>query len=346
MRVRSPVTNPISQQRLHGPRAAPDIPRAVNTEGHLAGLAPRLTPRDRWIIRMVHEHRVLTTHQLADMAFPSPHTARRRLIWLYRQSVLDRFQPYLSAGNLPWHYILGASGASWLAGEFAVEPRELGFRHRRIAAVAASPDLAHQVGLNAWFTALVSATRREPGTKVEAWWSETRCARLFGDLVRPDGYGRYAGGHGGRIEFFLEFDMGTESLTRLAAKLPGYAKLAAATAVHTPLLLWVPSQRREHGARDQVQAALTRLDDPHAVPVATAAAALLDPENPGAGPAERVWLPLRPDRVAARRFTLAELADTWPYRPPTGATGATGARGASSGARRRLPAIPPTPPPL
>lgn len=357
----NPLTRPLSQQRRHAPRPGRDIPRASNTEDHLAGLAPRLTPRDRWIVRMVHEHRVLTTHQIEQMAFPSPLTARRRLIWLYRQSLLDRFHPYLASGNLPWHYILGASGASWLAGEFAVEPRDLGFRHRRMASVAASPTLAHQIGCNDWFTALVASARYRPGTRLEAWWSETRCVRLFGDRVRPDGYGRYLTEHGRRIEFFLEYDMGTESLNRLAAKLPGYARLAAATAVTTPLLLWVPSVRREHNVRDRLQATMTRVQDQRAVPIATAAAGLLDDNDLTTGPAERVWLPLHPTHVTGRgtgRGTLADLADLWPFLPPSGepdgltdktATTTAGdgaARGTAADARRGLPAIPPSPPPL
>ena len=58
-----------------------------------------------------------------------------------------------------------------------------------------------------------------------AWSSEARCARHFGDLVKPDAYGRWATS-GGEIEFFLEYDFGTEVLAKLAGKLVGYANLA------------------------------------------------------------------------------------------------------------------------
>ena len=32
-------------------------------------LAGRLTARDRWLLRMLHEHRVLTTSQIIQLAF-------------------------------------------------------------------------------------------------------------------------------------------------------------------------------------------------------------------------------------------------------------------------------------
>ena len=51
------------------------------------------------------------------------------------------------------------------------------------------------------------------------------------------------------FEWFFELDFGTEPLARLAAKLDGYAQLAAATHP-TPVLIWLPSPRREAHARE------------------------------------------------------------------------------------------------
>ena len=343
--------HPIQQRTLHGPRATRITPRAANTVEHRARLAARLTPRDRWIVRMVHEHRVLTTEQIQAMAFSSDKVARRRLVMLFRASVLDRFQPYLAAGRRPEHYILGPTGASLLAGELGIELREFGYHRERVNGIVSSPRLAHLVALNDWFATLVATARHRPGVRVEEWWSEARCAQNFGDLVRPDAWGRYREADRA-VEFFLEFDMGTETLARLAAKLPGYANLAAATAITTPLLLWLPTQRRETSARARLQTALQGLDQPSAVPLATAAADLLNPEDPFAGPADPVWLPLHPDRVATGRVTLADLTDTWPYLPPAirhddaaapAASSHLDIAGTTTGARRRRP-MPPTPP--
>ena len=54
---------------------------------------------------------------------------------------------------------------------------------------------------------------------VDAWWSEVRCARLFGDLTRPDGYGRL-GGRGTHAEFFLEFERTAGAPVRLPTLTP------------------------------------------------------------------------------------------------------------------------------
>ncbi|WP_425444467.1 replication-relaxation family protein [Saccharothrix carnea] len=47
------------------------------------------------------------------------------------------------------------------------------------------------------------------------------------------------------IEWFLEYDFGTEVLAKRAGKLAGYAALAQATGITTPLLVWLPTSRRE-----------------------------------------------------------------------------------------------------
>ena len=43
--------------------------RLARSPGLLAALAARLTARDRWLLRMLHEHRVLTTTHITQLAF-------------------------------------------------------------------------------------------------------------------------------------------------------------------------------------------------------------------------------------------------------------------------------------
>src|SRR5439155_1651550 len=88
-------------------------------------------------------------------------------------------------------------------------------RHEDAIGIAHSLRLAHTVGVNGFFTTLIALSRR-PGARARltAWWSELRCGRLFGDMVRPDAYGRWRE-DGQQIEFFLEFDFGTEDLATL-----------------------------------------------------------------------------------------------------------------------------------
>ncbi|CAM4528714.1 replication-relaxation family protein [Nocardia ninae] len=261
---------------------------------------------------MVYEHRVPTTDQLAELAFPTAKIARRRLAILHDYRLLDRFRPLRIRGSAPHHWTLAPAGATVLAAEAGTSVRELGYNHQQNLAVAYSLHLSHTLGVNEWFTTLATSGRADG--QVAQWWSQTRCQRLWGDLARPDAFGRYD--HCGvTLDFFLEYDLATTALTRVAAKLHGFAELARTTGVVNPVLLWVPTTQREANARTALRRSWERLPDPDAVPVATAAAELLT-SGPGASPADQVWLPLDP--VSAARVSLGDLAAVWPRRttPP------------------------------
>jgi hypothetical protein len=343
------ITNPTRQRTLRGHKAARPTARAVNNAEHQAVLAGRLTPRDRWIIRMLHEHRVLTSHQITALAFPSFRSGRMRMRELFQWGVVDRFQPFITAGTAPMHYVLAPAGAAVLAAEDGLDVKDLGYRHDRAFGIAHSLRLAHTVGVAEWFTALVDRARHtKPGehATLSAWWSEARCARHFGDLIKPDAYGRWATG-AGEIEFFLEYDFGTEVLAKLAGKLAGYAALAEATGITTPLLVWLPTARREATARRLLHRAWRELDDPRSVPVATAAAELLNPQTGHPSPADEIWLPLDTPGttrggVGARR-ELHRLLAAWPHVPPPN----TDAGGESAlGSDPVLPLTAPAPTPM
>ena len=76
--------------------------------------------------------------------------------------------------------------------------------------------------------------------------------------ARPDGYGRWSeqapGQPAAATDFFLEYDTGTEPLTRVVAKLAGYAALAARTGITTPVLFWLRSPSREAALHARLQA--------------------------------------------------------------------------------------------
>lgn len=312
------ITNPTRQSEYRGPRPTRAGRRVANTAEHQAKLAGRLTPRDKWLARMLHEHRVLTTPQITQLAFPSERSAQQRLRELYRWQVTDRFQPLRTHGTAPHHHVLGPAGATVLAAEDGVDIKDLGYRHDRALGIAHSLRLAHTTGVNDWFTALAARGRRSRAGALLAWWSESRCARHWGDLVRPDGYGRWQH-NDATVEFFVEYDLGTEPLTKVANKLTGYAQLATATAITTPILIWLPTHRRETTTRRLLTRVWNDLDHPDQVPVATAAADLLNPNHPHPSPADPVWLPLTPTR--AGRYALHQLPDPWPHlTPPTAST--------------------------
>jgi hypothetical protein len=272
---------PLRSQRQPRPRLSAEV---------ITALAARATPRDRWLLRMLAEHRVLTSIQIAQLAYGAPGTARHRLLTLWRLRAIDRAQPFTATGSAPMHYVLGDAGASLLAAEQGLTAAEAGYRRDLALAIFASPQLAHATGSNGVMTALAAAARTRPRTALAAWWPERRCAQQWGDLARPDAYGRWHQ-DGRDTDFFLEYDTGTEPVTQVAAKLPGYAALAEATGITTPVLFWFLSPARE----DSVRPALAG----GTVPVATATPAA------GSGPADRVWLPAGRDGT---RLRLPDLA--------------------------------------
>jgi len=267
----------------------------------LAALAGRLTERDRRILRLVGEHRVFTTHQLTDLFFNTHDRAEHRLRQLTQAHVLARFRPHTrhGEGSAPYHYVLGPAGAAVLAAEQDTHVRELGYRPDTALDIAHSQRLAHTVGVNGFFTTLAAHARRQPpgSAALVAWWSQRRCHARWGQLVRPDGYGRWRE-DGREVDFFLEYDLASEPLARLAAKLGGYQDLAIGSKLATPVLFWLPSSGREATVRTAL-AAHPRWDRVRFV-VATASPTL------ALGPAERAWLPL--GQTWPRR-RLVELAD-------------------------------------
>ena len=147
--------------------ARPGRPRATGRLARspqlAAELAARLTARDRWLLRMLCEHRVLTTAQITQLAFGTTRAATARMTTLYQYRAVDRFRPLAPAGSSPLHFILDEAGAMLLAAEDGTTPAGLGYRRDRSMAIALSPRLAHDTGANGIFTTLAAAARASSG---------------------------------------------------------------------------------------------------------------------------------------------------------------------------------------
>lgn len=291
-------------------------PPAPVRRHHLAVLAAHLTARDQWLLEMLHEHKVLTAHQILALAYTGARTMRARLRHLTLDlRVLDRFRPRLAIGTAPEHYVLGPAGAAWLAAGRGMSIKEFGYHRSRAHQIAVSSQLGHAVGTNELFVRLAAAARTDPnGTHLAAWWSERRCLRLWGDLARPDGYGHLtdtagsadtsAGRH---VRFFLEYDTGTEGLTRLAGKLTGYAQLAQATSRPQLVLFRLHSTARETHLHEVLEKLRT------SVPVATTTPSALAAYGP-TGPAYRP-VATRRGRGRGERVRLIDLDTLTPPSP-------------------------------
>jgi len=273
--------------------------RLTLTADALRELPSRLTERDRFIIRVLAEHRVLTTPQVADLGFTHPQFAERRLRQLYFLRVVDRVRPLCWPGSAPYHWLLDDGGAAVVAADRGVTVAELGWnRERVLASIMSSQRLAHLVGTNGFFTALIRTARlSSERCSLDEWWSERRCTQELGTgMAQPDAFGVWQVG-ASRLAFFLEYDCGTERpASRLAAKLPGYVRLARSTASSgTPpwwLLFSFPGERREASVRRALRSV--------GVPIATCA-------RGGADPAAAIWRPLDGDGPQAR-VALSDVA--------------------------------------
>jgi Replication-relaxation len=256
--------------------------------------AARLTDRDRYLVRVVAEHRVLTTDQLAALAFGNIITARHRLGALAGLGALRRFRPHRATGSAPWHYLLGPLGAALLGAEDRDDKRWLPqVRAGRQVALQRSQRLAHMTGAN-WFFVSLAAHARQGGSELLRWLSESHTAEFFcefrislsvlASLPQPDGLGVWAE-NGREIAFMLEYDTGSEHLGQVAGKLDGYARLAEVMSRYhqsVPLLLFCfLTPRREQTARRTLTASIDALG----LRIATTT---LDPQV--TCPAKQVWM--------------------------------------------------------
>jgi hypothetical protein len=257
----------------------------------LAELAARLTDRDRQLCRLLADHRVLTSHQLTDLAFNQLDTAEDRLRTLATLGVLDRFRPRRDTGSAPYHYVLGPLGAAVLAAEQGIGVAGLGYRRATSLAIAHHRRLPQLLRGNGFFTALAGYARRQADAELVLWWSQRRCQATWGALVQPQGFGRWRE-RSAVLDFFLECDSATDAPGRIAAALASYDELARATPqLATVTLVWMTSAEREA----ELRRALRSRD----CLVATAT------DQRGHNPADAIWLPL--GAVGPRR-RLVDLA--------------------------------------
>lgn len=214
-------------------------------------LARHLTERDREVALYLYRHRVLTTDQLQLLFFSSRRRAQDRLLFLYRNRVLDRFYPPapFGSGKPEAHWLLDEAGAILVAAMHDLERKQLGWQRRDDW--GSHPQLAHQLETNRFLTDLIAATLANPGLGVSEWWPPAEAADHLNaqrrGRVLPDA-GFYLETPAGPIECYLEWDRATETQERLAEKLLAYrlaeAHLYSEGTQPRCILFVVPGSRR------------------------------------------------------------------------------------------------------
>lgn len=204
--------------------------------------AMQLTERDQQIILTVYEYRLLSSHQIEALFFPSTkentHSRRsacqRRLQLLYHHGFLDRLpQPViLGKGRAPFVYALDGAGADFVANILGNDRAEVGWKPKHnelgpqfldhslvINDVRAVMQLLVESGVfeTVEWTDELKLKSAEMKEKVPYLMQGARAVRKF-----PDGYFVIKLSTGQVAYFFLEVDQGTMTNARWQEKVKAY----------------------------------------------------------------------------------------------------------------------------
>ncbi|MEC3916235.1 replication-relaxation family protein [Nocardia sp. CDC160] len=278
----------------------------------------RLLDRDRRLLALLAEHKVLTTDQIATIEFASVRRAQDRLRKLREMGMLFAFRESLyGGGTSQTRHALGYLGARLIAAQRAQKPPAPSAHALDLERLACSPMLNHRLGVNDFFCALAAhrnPTRHalsNPAQGLTQWWSERQCAEVFwtnysgDDKLTPDGYGCWEQ-DGRTVRFFLEYDTGTESLSIVTAKLTNYHGFP--TDRFGILLFSLHSARRETGLRTALRREVSSFAP--SLVIATTSRDLTHPDGP-AGSVWALWTPHIGDADTGR-LRLADLPERGP----------------------------------
>ncbi len=237
------------------------MPRAERNS--YRGRVGQLDERDDAILQSLLDHKVLTTDQLKSLFFRSLRRCQHRLRELKEPGLIASFTPRrgFGEGRPPACWYLTKHGLAEIADAKDVRASDLPWVPDE--SYRGSRNLPHRLGVNAFFCALVEASRAIEGHCLTTWRPE-RHVRTKAAEVKPDGFGRYLHPAGG-CEFYLEYDRGTEAVGALSRKLEGYLRLAAGWTKEQDLLgfpnvlVIVPEEVREWEVGSAYRGATSRL---------------------------------------------------------------------------------------
>ena len=191
-----------------------------------------LQERDHEIIRVVSQHRVISSDDLQLLIAGSNQTILRRLQKLFHHGYLDRPRSQRQRGNGPMVYALGQHGADVLAraaGSKAV--LDWSEKNRQVGAMY----LEHALMVSRFQTALRYAIRERGSVSLERWNADGTLRDAVSVEhqdsteripIAPDAFFtlRFLNEPEGRnrVHVFLEADRGTMTTKRFFTKMRGY----------------------------------------------------------------------------------------------------------------------------
>ena len=185
--------------------------------------AESLGERERAVLLALAEHKIFATDQIQILYCDSDRTAQRTLYELRSKGLIDSFEWRSRGKRDPDRHFLTPEGLKVAASFRVCRVADLGKVPVSIA--AAKAIMPHRRGINRFFTDLVSLTLTRPGYGVETWRDEHKLKASCTE-VQPDSFGRLL--HpGGAVEFYFEYDLGTEHRNVLIDKFARYQQLAS-----------------------------------------------------------------------------------------------------------------------
>jgi hypothetical protein len=212
------------------PVGDPERPRLARFVRHPHRKPPfTLQERDVAIVRIVSQHRVITSADLQLLVGGSAQAILRRLQRLFHHGYLDRPRSQRQLGNVPMVYALGQRGAEFIAQETGQKPvADLTEKNRQLR----THYLEHALMVARFQVALRYAADSSGTVLLERWcpdgfirdavWVEHKDRRERIPIA-PDGFFilRLLT-TGEAIHGFLEADRSTMDVPRFVTKLRGY----------------------------------------------------------------------------------------------------------------------------
>ena len=189
----------------------------------------RETARDRRIVKLVYDYRLLSQNQIERALGKARSTVQQSLMRLYHHQYLERlFMPIAQLGSSPTLYIVGRQGIELLQSmgisDFTGAPSK-----------DLSPlFLAHTLAINEFRLAVTQAAERlswaiplwRTENEIKAEYDRVNIRVTAGRVERvpvvPDSYFVIDSPQRGLAPCFLELDRGSMSLRRFKAKVAGY----------------------------------------------------------------------------------------------------------------------------
>lgn len=186
--------------------------------------ARELGERELAVLLALAEHKFFSTDQIETLFCDSDRTAQRVLYQLRQYGLISSFEWRSSSRKRDANrHFLTPAGLKFVASRRGCRVAELG----KIPTDkdAAERIIRHRSGVNRFFCDLVTLTLQRHGYCVETWRDEHKLSTPFGE-IQPDSFGRLLHSSGA-VEFFFEYDLGTEHRRVLIDKLANYLRIAS-----------------------------------------------------------------------------------------------------------------------